>query len=143
MDILALHLRHVAQQLQHNIGNQGVGHIRRAAGPDARVKQWHVQHHNGNPELLGNASPFLKNLGVITAKSVDRKHHQHVPVSQDVQQLAIPRAVEVLAARMVGINIRRAHAIGAQRIQLPIKILIARTHPRITIHRRHLIPAFL
>ena len=39
MDILALHLRHVAQQLQHNIGNQGVGHIRRAAGPDARVKQ--------------------------------------------------------------------------------------------------------
>lgn len=33
MDILALYLRHVAQQLQHNIGNQDVGHIRARRWP--------------------------------------------------------------------------------------------------------------
>ena len=62
--------------------------------------------------------------------------------SQGMKQLPIPRAIEVLAARVIGKDIRRFHAIGAQRIQLPIQILITRAHPRIPVHRCHLIPAF-
>ena len=59
-----------------------------------------------------------------------------------MKQFPIPWAIKVLAARTVGKNIRRLHAIGAQRIQLAIQILITRAHPRIPIYRCHNIPAF-
>ena len=143
MDVLARHLRHVAQQLQHNVGNQCTRHVRRFSVPCARVEQRHIQHHDGRPALFCNKAPFLEYLAVVTAQTIDGQHHQHVPIPQHAQQIAISRTVEVLAARTVSINIRRLHAIGDQRIKLPIQVLITRAHARIAVHSRHLIPAFL
>ena len=42
-----------------------------------------------------------------------------------MEQLPVPRTIEVFTARTVGKDIRRLHAIGTQRIQLTIQILIA------------------
>ena len=42
-----------------------------------------------------------------------------------MEKLPIPRTIKVFTARTVGKDIRRLHAIGTQRIQLTIQILIA------------------
>ena len=141
VNVFALHLCHIAQQLQNNIGNQRTRHVRPTTVSGARVEQRHVQHHDGGAELFGYAPPFLEDLAVVTAQPINGKYHQHITGIQRAQQLAIPRSIEVLAARTIGKDIRWFHAIGAQRIQLPIQILITRAHPRIPVHRCHLIPA--
>ena len=142
VDVLSFHLRHVTQQLQNDIGDQRAGHIRSAAISRTRIEQRHIQHNDGRTKFLGYTTPFLEYLAVVSTQPIDGKHHQHVAGSQDMKQFPIPRAIKVLTARTVGKDIRRLHAIGAQRIQLAIQILITRAHPRIPIYRCHNIPAF-
>ena len=60
-NILPLGLRHLAQQLQHDVRNQGA----RQVPPLPGVQQGHVQHYDGAFPLFGDKGPLLQNLRVV------------------------------------------------------------------------------
>ena len=130
LDVLAFHLRHVAEQLQHDVGDKRAGHVAFAL---ARVEQRHVEHHHGRAAHLHDAAPFFLDFLVVAAEAVDGFHYQHVAGRQRAGELAPRGAFEVFAAGLVGEDAIGRHAELSQRVKLARQVLVAGADARIAI----------
>ena len=120
--VVALYMRDVRKQLQHQIGDELARHIPVLV---PGIEQGHIEHHDAGTPALRDVLPFSKNLVVIPSEPIDALDHDRIARFEAPHQPLVPRALEITAARLVCVDARRLDAESAQRIDLTSKVLVA------------------
>ena len=87
----------VAEQLQHNIRDEGSSQVPAVPG----VQERHIENHNGSVEGLGNVAPLVEDVGVVAPKAIDGLNHQDVARTEDAEERLPRRPLEVLTGLFI------------------------------------------
>ena len=102
MDIHTLIFRNKAEQLQYDIPNQSANQIFFLIS----VKKRHIQNFDIHFFVLGYVFPFLQNLIVVSAKTIDTFYDKQIPLFQFlIDKLMIRRPIEIFTTQFIHINI--------------------------------------
>lgn len=109
-DGLALYLGDVAEELEHEIGDQLP---RQTVLAPPRVQQGHVENDDIDVQLLRHVPPLVDDVVLVATQPVDGLHDEHVARTQAAHQPLPGGALEVLAARLVLVDPAALDAEGA------------------------------
>lgn len=131
-DILTLRLRDIGQDLQHQIRDEGARQILIRA---ARVEQRHIKNDDIRLFRLRDIAPLIQNLLVIAAQPIDRLDDQRILRLETPQETLVARAVEILAAELIQINVALRYGKLPQRNHLAILALFLCGYAHIAVNR--------
>ena len=136
-DIFTLHLGHIAEDLQHQVCDEGPRQVLRLL---PGVQQGHIQHHNVDLLLLGDEPPLVLDLPIVAAQPVNRFDDHQVAGPELPQKPLIEGPFKVLAAELVRKNVFLRNAELLHGDELAFLALVFRGYADVSIRFIH-IPA--
>lgn len=128
-DALPLALGHKGQDLQNQIGDEGVHQV--FALP--RVQQGHIEDADVHPLLLSQHPPLLPHLLVVPAQSVDALHAEQVTGAEPPHQPLVRWTLKVLARLLVHVDVVSVQPRLAHGDDLPRLILVRAGYPNVAV----------
>ena len=119
-DAHALILRHKGQHLQNDVREEGSHQIFAPTG----IQQRHIQYHNVDPFFLGQNTPLLQNFSVVAPQTVDALDIEQIVFFHAPHHFSVLRAVKVLTALLVHVDIFLRDAETLHNDELPVLVLI-------------------
>ena len=133
---LPLRLRHIAQKLEDDVGDQHACEIPALAG----VQQGHIQHHDGHLLFLGQQPPLLQDLVIVPPQPVDALDDKGVPGFQFAYQPPVSGAVKILARLLVHDDTVSLNPKFPHGDDLPILVLILCGNPDVSVYTHNAPP---
>ena len=127
--ILTLGLGHEGQHLQDQVGNEGADEVLAVAG----VQQGHVQNADVNADLLGEDTPLLLDLLVISSQPVNAQDVEGVAGLELSDHLLIGGPGEILAGLLVDVKLLFGEPYLLHGKQLPVLVLVGAGHANVSI----------
>lgn len=128
-DVLPLALGHKAEDLQHQVSNEGTHQVFALTG----IQQGHIQHNDVHTFFLGKDTPLVLNLLIISAQPVNAQNKEHVPRLEPAEEPFVIGAVEILAGLLIHVEVFRGNVLFRHSDPLPFLVLVLAGHTDVTI----------
>lgn len=122
----SLRLGNIAEQLQHDIGNQSSGQIPVFRG----IQQRHVQH-NDSDALFRQLPPGLQDLVIVPSQAVNAHDGEGVSGFHAILQPQPDRPVHVPAGFLLADDVRRKDPGFFHGFRLPVEVLVLGADPAV------------
>ena len=128
LDVFALQLRHVAQDLKDQIRHE---RSRDAIGLLACIEQRHIKHHDGSTLIHRDASPFIEDFSIISTQTINTFDHENVALAQSAKKTLVLGTLKVLTTCLVSKNLTPLNGKPSQCVQLAVQVLVRGRDTRI------------